>query len=684
MSVCPLIQKIDRGNLYTFSSAISQENLQDNNTEYNFEFSKFVCIDLPVVKNPVNKKNNIQFRTIDGQIFADTSGYNSINTIQSFQNYVLNLESLILETNYKQNLKTTSERIFFKWLKELGALRFRPASSIESNVTRFVEEDEKNTGDVNYSKVIKYIGDIDVNNNVQYNGSNYKEVYINIPSEAGATPVVLFDTISDENYYPDRTITGEQRLNGRTISTIHPEGLSMIPFYDYYTTVNYTDSINADVFNQSISNNVYSYFTERLTFSDSTNTNITKNHNDYSVPLFSDVSYTRSKLDGISIDFDSSSYFEITNTSGVSNIAQYNSFTKSTDFEFNAILIYYDFYKTSDQNNKSTNLYGILFIEDMVEEVEQSYFPTFKKYKYNSFTNKNGTSYGLKLNLTSTQSILNSGVETIINDYSTFSMSIFVDMLTKLQNTLINFEEQNKQILDLSSRLNYIETGMFSITDITTLKASIDNLQNQFNNAGIALKDSKTILNMLADVNNRVSNIMNNNTSISMQYDLSVLQPGDGISVDKTVQNKLYIHNNQYGYNISSVASSISNFITIDNVYNPEIEGNTLTIFLKDYDNYTKIYNYPDITLKTNLSLIISDKTSVFKTGQNIKICFDKKINFAGFNLFIYSDYYNKFKYGSNNRLILNIPASELSNKPYIELICLDKDNYTFTYDILR
>jgi hypothetical protein len=60
---------------------------------------------------------------------------NNVNLAESFQNYALNLESLLLSRPaYKKNERlTVSERVFWKWLKELGAIRFQDANALEKN-----------------------------------------------------------------------------------------------------------------------------------------------------------------------------------------------------------------------------------------------------------------------------------------------------------------------------------------------------------------------------------------------------------------------------------------------------------------------------------------------------------------------------------------------------------------------
>jgi hypothetical protein len=211
---------------------------------------------------------------------------------------------------------------------------------LESTQTRFSEEDTKLTGDQRYQKVVKYIGDIDVVNNVKYRGNNYTEAYFYIPSEVGYTPVVLFDALEDDNYQPDMIITGEDEyLYNRDSATIHPDNLSINAFYDYDTNMDYVNSVNANWYNQDpILGNENSYFTEPTQFNNPANIEIKKDPNDYSgVDPFTTVEYLRSQLDGISIDFDAASYYDIVNDATLNSIQEYNSSSKADNFEFNAI-----------------------------------------------------------------------------------------------------------------------------------------------------------------------------------------------------------------------------------------------------------------------------------------------------------------------------------------------------------
>ena len=222
MATTPLLKtpQADGGTFYTFSSAARDLSKTLNNENTRLVFSKFALLNLPDfdrldANTFSNYQNYMQFDTIDGMIAnGGLKGDPNVNFTESLQNYALNIEELLLSnSNYDNTLRrSVTERVFFKWLKETGAIRFRTATNLEKSASvlnnLFVEEDEVTTGSVQYRRVIKYLGDIDIVNNVDLAGEAYTELYINVPTEVGNTPTILFDTISDANYQPNLKIQG--------------------------------------------------------------------------------------------------------------------------------------------------------------------------------------------------------------------------------------------------------------------------------------------------------------------------------------------------------------------------------------------------------------------------------------------------------------------------------------------
>ena len=95
-----------------------------NSADINFEFSKFALLDLPDFTDSVNGSNTIDFELN----LKEQSGaaYNAnmpnVDFAQTFQNYALNLEELLLKDDDYDPilLQSDSEKIFFKWLSSLG------------------------------------------------------------------------------------------------------------------------------------------------------------------------------------------------------------------------------------------------------------------------------------------------------------------------------------------------------------------------------------------------------------------------------------------------------------------------------------------------------------------------------------------------------------------------------------
>ena len=169
MNVSPFIRpiQVQGGTFFTMSSASEDLGSSFNNDGKQFKFSKYALLNIPNIDRPKypapNQENVIQLDAIPGafQYVVDSKTYNTM-LAESFQNYALNLETMLTQySTYNVNsLQTVAERVFFKWIKEMGGIRFREASTAESPLTaglRFTEEDSSQ----NYTRVVQYISEID-------------------------------------------------------------------------------------------------------------------------------------------------------------------------------------------------------------------------------------------------------------------------------------------------------------------------------------------------------------------------------------------------------------------------------------------------------------------------------------------------------------------------------------------
>ena len=426
------------GTMYAFASSARDITRAFNSADINFEFSKYALLDLPDFTQSVNNENSINFelnlKQASGQPY--NAGMPNVDFAQTFQNYALNLEELLLnDDDYDPIiLASDAEKIFFKWLSALGAIDFRPSDSNESSTGAYAENDNAILGGSNYDRVVKYLGSIDAENDVAYQGNTYHEVYINVPTSVGYTPQVLFkptdyNTTATKLYPSDVNAVNIEGREGQT----HPDpNIDLLPIVDQWTL------------------NSGAYYDVQ--------TNATNS---------------------VQIDWDTASYEQIQNNPDVKSLLDYAK--TGQQFRFNAVLVYYDLYSSSVPANRSTNLYGILILDDITD----AYGPGSKiheqiKFKPNEVTGLNGNAYSLKLNLKFNSSLDNVGVETSVNDFTTFSMDLFMDTTTALENATDLLLQANNRYAKIADRLTSIENVILGTAQAAQLEARIKELEDDF------------------------------------------------------------------------------------------------------------------------------------------------------------------------------------------------------------
>ncbi len=705
MATTPLIKtpQADGGTFYTFSSSARDLSKTLNNDELKLVFSKFVLLNIPDFDrlNPVSfdsYENYMQFDTIDGMISSGgLKADPNVNFTESLQNYALNLEELIISDASYDNTtqRSVAERVFFKWMKETGAIRFRPATNLEKNpgISRplFVEEDEQTTGDYQYRRVVKYVGDIDIVNNVDKAGEAYTELYINVPTEVGGTPTILFDSISDANYQPSLKITGKDEfILGRGPSTVQPQGLSINAFYDYddallgdpanggYTdpNANWMDQTNPPTLTQS-------YFTEPNTFTNSANINIRKYKADYgNPPGFEGSAYVRNQLDGISVDFTPNDYEQIITDPSIATIAQFNGTDLASTFEFNAVLVYYDMVDTSNTANTVTNLYGILLVDNITPTTDGGYIQRYPKYKPNKVTGQNGNSYGFKINLRFDASPGTAGIDTIVNDYNTFSMQLFSEATAQLQESAKIFQTQQLEISTLDQKVQALENQITNVADLTSLQAQITSVQDQLDNANLAFANDTVLLDLIAKNSDEIQGLANGNVPVSLQYNTDVVRQGPGITVDTNTPNLITLSLATQEY--SFVIPFDSGEIVID-ALNPLNLNVAVPQVFTELVNYTNMMRLDTVNeAGGDLNIYIDDTMVQWKTGQTFRLAFNNNLDIGSRNIRVWTDAPSRLNNGSFGVSVGVIPNSEISKRPIIEFICTEQGILNFVFDIIK
>ena len=650
----PLIRipQIQGGTLYAFASGTRDITRAFNNPDLQFDFSNYALINLPELKIPDQSHNENpldfeQFLDYSGgsyDIAAMDSGNKAVSFANTFQNYALNLEELLLQDDDFDStlLESDAEKIFFKYLDKSGAVRFKPADSNESTSTgKFTENSEASQTAADYERVVKFLGTIDANNDIHFKGQTYHEVFVNVPSGVGYTPTILFETTNYNN--SGNKIYADSDINGRSGQThpdpkMHLETLIDIPEDPLNNTRGYYDI-------------------------DSNST----------LPM--------------GIDWSIGNYHQIASNSKIDTLQDFAE--NGGDFSFNAILLYYDIFSQSNPANSARNLYGVLILDNPqnVSGPSGDYtIPRLKKYKPNEITGLNGNAFGLKVNLKFNSSLDNVGTEININDFTTFSMDMFMDTTSSLVNATSLLLRANKRYTDLETRLIDMENLVNGLTDSDNLETRILELEESFENTSLNLSDSNSLLNLISNANSRISSLIDGTIPTEVQYNTDVLFADSGILVDKTIPNKIKIKNNMKTYtfnkpfNWNESTLSVGTEISDSSPYDPQFATSWgIWTRLKEFTNQLRLAGKTAQTeADNNINIYIDDKLIKWQDGQSFKVVFED-LNLNGNNISIYTNFHGNF-----DILIDTLSSSELSESPYFEIVCTSAANYQFEIDIIR
>lgn len=672
--------RVQGGTFFTFASAAKDIGKTFTDDNARFVFSKYALLNLPKAGIPLNNNNTVVWQSLDafgGSTFPSPLSTNvtadsNFNFSQVFQSYALNFEQLILDSQNNFNeaydetiLPTTSERVWWHFLKNLNAIRWQDANTVnESTVpNRYREEFVGATAANEYQSVVKYMGDIDVINNVSRGGQSYSEIYIHVPTSHGQTPLVLFKTEEDANYKPNESWeSATNTLYGRDgAGSSTPFGLFNDGYFDDMPSNQYVLG---------------------PTFGNTTNVGSTAY--DVSGATFSVLI---SSMDGVTLDFNPESYYPIANNAQLTSIDEFNASAQSSDFEFNICLVYYDSYDTSNPDNFARNLYGVLVIDDYENGSSYSGLKNFKKFKPNPVTKLNGNSYGLKLNLKFDTQNDNVGVETVIREDLTFGMDLFADASVRLQESADMFIDQKVELINIQNQITDLQQYYFSQDTIDLLIARVDSLESGLNNAQLNFEDETTVLDLIRQNSSNINDILTGAVNVQLTYNTDVIQPGPGIIVDQSVPNQVSIENKVQGYYVFNQCLNTSGHL----MYGPTAgsdpfnttEGNR--IILGEYTNYFRNVGATAPNILGSININIDDTNHKWKQGQTLRIVFADDINIDTHTINIKTDAQNTKALGNYGVLVGSLTIADLvTTKPIIEIICVDASTYTFYIDVVK
>lgn len=720
MAVTPLIKPIQtqKGMLYTFQSAIEDLNLTFNNNTNTFRFSKFALLRIPEIGLPstIATDNKVQF-IAQGEtpIIENLAVDQNINLANSFQNYALNFESLLVsQISYNREKKlNVSERVFWKWLKELGAIRWRDSNTTEVIQTLPVgekrwSEDWYDPSMTTYNRVVKYIGEIDVVNSVRSSGNAYSEIYIHVPTTVGSTPTVLFNSKPDENYGPGMLLVNTpgdpldvDYLNGRHYNDTHPfTGMSLKAFYDLddnsvntYVSDILTSQPNTLGFWWGSSSVLNTYYTDQAIYFGtpygvlSSSPKTQRIYKDFNSQTRT-VDYLRSTLDGVVIDFELSNYLIASQNPNIKTFSQLNDSYSNEDFDFNAILIYYDIYDPSPnavagvEPVSVSNLYGVYFLNKVTQSGSEFIIPMLTKNKPDTINKTNGNAFAHKVNVKFDTSIEDVSVERSINDYNTFSLDLFLDVLTEMRTLQTKFNDKLIELEQMKTDTDAIYDSMLNSTVLSSLDKRIIALETTVSASTAAFANSNAIMDLIQSLNDRLDELMSGTTSLQIDYNTDSFKPGYGIKLDKVIPGEMTIASN---------VQADSDIIDIDFSVNTQGEK-TISLGIGGTQIRHRKLNGSNnpipFNLTQSLTLYVDDSINPWKKGQSLKIVFDSQVVPGSYMITIKTDSQNiTNQLAANSIVIVNLTASDFqttygrTGTPIIEIICKDDKALTFAVD---
>lgn len=574
--ITPFIKRLrtNGGTIYTFSS--SQEDIGLNINERNniVKISHFALLDLPEINEPsdisTNKMNLFAIPgTFDHEKESNTIKDGRSLIAESFQNYALNLESLLLNRDdYNPNLRrTVSERVFWKWLKETGAIR----CTTDAN-GNWVEESFIDTS--TYKPVVKYFGPVSAGNIKTDSFGTSNETYLLIPTSHGQTNAYFYQ-YDDDNYKHGLVLgdLSENILGRENYTKPHPDILDYVAYYDFVDSSSYVGSYNtyfktynADPYlsgwwysqysdlNLNFSSNAYIIdSSEYLVMGGETgsiNYNCKLKYDDGGGDV---IEFIRSNIESISLQLDLNELKNIYDDDTLTYNKIATQYSINDNFDFNTALIYYSVYNSTGDTLLSTNLLGVYFLDAPTgnsQDIGNDGIQIPSLEKIQSTATGFGTSYQLRLNIKSGNLI--DDTQAVIVDKST-SDQVYPEDFTEVFN---NLNESVKILMQNQETITTISDQYIDMSE------KIDLITNNVENIQTEIEESQTQnVTELIDATN-----IDNGDSVGVYFGKSI---SNGVATFKfkRIQGAAGINVNE----------DVSGIITIDasgsfeGIYDPEL-----------------------------------------------------------------------------------------------------------------
>ena len=489
-----------------------------------------------------------------------------------------------------------------------------------------------------YNRLIQYVGEINQITNIQTASRVGQEVTAYIPHQAGRTPTVLFGIRNNTNYYPNleipiladeiqTEIVGAESLNSPIRSNPHDYPGS---YFGQFDTVDNTylcsngDSIRYQG----------DYYGVMLT----DNTGL--NADDYIEKL---TDFNSDAIDGIYLDVNRTHYYKM-NIPGLEskNFDEFSSISiegqAPADFDFNAILWYYELIERDQNNNINSyvNLYGVEFLNNPENDDDSNNKLMTPYHKLVTNGVHDGLSYMFNLNL---HYNIDNDVVPLTYDpstiYNMFGFDMYNEMMRRFYQVNENFVNIIQEFVRINMDIQEMKSLIYSQTDIDDLKSRMTNMEslmrlystNQFvdsDTATISVDNSGIYPRLKFNVTN-VEYDEIQNVSLTEAYNYNFTNTGASYPIALSFNSKMLINlinddvSNDGGNVIIMLDKDLRNKQQIDIFVKPEYAQFAQRLYVNmnfNYNNTLSEVNILNVDLPTDIEPlgynILAPQTSKF------------------------------------------------------------------------
>lgn len=442
VSTIPLLKplRVEGGTFYSFSSAMNDAILLFSTNNINMNFSKFACLKLPDWQNTTTQR--LYRAGTDIASANDTPGTDDANTFfpkAYMQNYIENFLSYVDANRNDQDYSNFAEAAFWKAMQSVADSDFNLATNEDNTIqltedTTYIDElgqtrqkYKELAAGASYEPIIKFVGDINMINHKKSEGKEYLEVFAHIANSQGRIDGTLLkpnDWLTNQvSVSQVPTSAGPDYIAGRETE---------------YNTAPGTDKTYAKAIYDTIG----------------------KQYN------------VSSDKDFLSIDWED-----------IESPAALASKHGQGNFDFNAILLYYDVATVNDDSTRRRNLYGILVLDKMTS-VTATTERVLAQTKYQPNSNQAGNAFGFLFNLMFSNNTNQITSTVTINDTAVVAMELYMKALEKMQVTMDIYERLEKIIIAQEAKINTLSSTILGLsnrivsdTEINSIKQRLTDLE---------------------------------------------------------------------------------------------------------------------------------------------------------------------------------------------------------------